>query len=59
MARSWLHGTGYEQARAATPARWSGGTRDWWRVAAVTLNPERDAVVAGAVDGVEKRLRAA
>jgi putative transposase len=35
----------YTQARAAHPARWSGKTRDWSHVGAVTLNPERDAVV--------------
>lgn len=36
----------YLQARARNPARWSGRTRDWSHIAAVTLNPERDAVVA-------------
>lgn len=35
----------YLQARKRNPARWSRGTRDWTPVGAVTLNPERDAVV--------------
>jgi transposase InsO family protein len=49
----------YEHARAANPRRWSGGTRNWRRIAAVTLNPERDTVVAGAVDAADRPLRAA
>lgn len=36
----------YEQARERHPARWSGEIRDWAPIGAVTLNPERDAVVA-------------
>jgi putative transposase len=39
----------YLRARAHNPARWSGGTRDWSHIATVTLNPERDSVVAAAV----------
>lgn len=39
----------YLQARERRPARWSRGTRDWTPVGAVTLNPERDAVVQGHV----------
>jgi len=35
----------YQDARARNPARWSGSTRDWSPVGAVTLNPERDSVV--------------
>jgi len=31
----------YEAARARNPRRWSGGTRNWTPVGAVTLNPER------------------
>jgi putative transposase len=38
----------YQQARQANPRRWSGQTRDWTPVAAVTLNPERDTVVRAA-----------
>lgn len=41
----------YLQARQRHPARWSGGTRDWSHIPAVTLNPERDAVI-------EKEVRA-
>ena len=29
----------YRQARAKRPERWSGDTRDWTPVGAVTLNP--------------------
>src|ERR1700722_10901151 len=32
----------YQRARQSNPRRWSGQTRDWTPVAAVTLNPERD-----------------
>ena len=35
----------YLQARERHPARWSRGTRDWTPIGAVTLNPEREAVV--------------
>jgi transposase InsO family protein len=35
----------YLQARQRHPARWSGNTRNWSPIGAVTLNPERDAVV--------------
>lgn len=38
----------YVQARERNPARWSGRTRDWSHIEAVTLNPERDSVVAAA-----------
>jgi len=36
----------YTQARELSPARWSGRTRNWTPIGAVTLNPERDSVVA-------------
>jgi putative transposase len=35
----------YLKAKQRHPARWSGNTRDWSHIAAVTLNPERDTVV--------------
>ena len=35
----------YQQAKHANPLRWSGGTRNWKPIGAVTLNPERDSVV--------------
>ena len=35
----------YTEARQLNPARWSGDTRDWSYIDAVTLNPERDSVV--------------
>lgn len=31
----------YQQARASTPQRWSGSTRDWSQPGPVTLNPAR------------------
>ena len=36
----------YLQARQRNPARWSGNTRDWSPIGPVTLNPDRDSVVA-------------
>ena len=39
----------YQQARQSNPARWSRQTRNWTPVAAVTLNPERNAVVQAAL----------
>ena len=36
----------YPQAREANPRRWSGPIRNWAPIGAVTLNPERDSVVA-------------
>jgi transposase InsO family protein len=38
----------YQQAREANPRRWSGPTRNWTPIGAVTLNPERDSIVAAA-----------
>jgi putative transposase len=35
----------YRRAREANPRRWSGRTRNWTPISAVTLNPERDSVV--------------
>jgi transposase InsO family protein len=35
----------YIRARALNPARWSGPTRNWSPIGAVTLNPERDYIV--------------
>ena len=36
----------YLEARQRHPARWSRNTRNWSPIRAVTLNPERDAVVS-------------
>jgi hypothetical protein len=38
----------YQRARRRTPARWSRQTRNWTPIAAVTLNPERDATILAA-----------
>ncbi len=35
----------YKQARKQRPERWSGDTRNWKPIGAVTLNPERDCLV--------------
>ena len=35
----------YVQARKVNPARWSGKTRNWAPIGAVTLNPERDSII--------------
>jgi putative transposase len=32
----------YQAARQRMPGRWSGATRNWTPVGAVTLNPERE-----------------
>lgn len=39
----------YREARNLNPARWSRGTRNWSHITAVTLNPERESVVAAAL----------
>ena len=39
----------YQAARERNPRRWSRQTRDWTPIGAVTLNPERQAVVAAAL----------
>ena len=49
----------YLQARQAHPARWSGNTRDWSHVGAVTLNPERDTVVSVAASAQHTQQKAA
>ena len=49
----------YTQAKQRNPARWSGNTRDWSYIGAVTLNPERDAVVAAAVSAQHTQQEAA
>lgn len=49
----------YEQAKARHPARWSGQTRNWTPCQAVTLNPERDHVVADALKGTHTQQKAA
>jgi putative transposase len=36
----------YTQAQQRNPARWSGHTRDWSHIGAVTLNPEHDDMVS-------------
>ena len=49
----------YAQARQRNPARWSGSTRDWSHIGAVTLNPERDAVVNMAASAQHTQHKAA
>jgi transposase InsO family protein len=49
----------YIKARALNPARWSGPTRDWSPAGPVTLNPERDSVVAAHLSTTNKQPLAA
>jgi len=49
----------YVQARERNPARWSGCTRDWTPIGAVTLNPERESVVTMASHATHKQPLAA
>ena len=50
----------HSQALAQTPGKsWSGRTRDWSPIAAVTLNPERDTVVATALHSQDIQPKAA
>ena len=49
----------YTQAKQRNPARWSGDTRDWSHIGAVTLNPERDAVVNMAASAHHTQQKAA
>jgi transposase InsO family protein len=37
----------YTTAKERHPARWSGNTRNWQPIGAVTLNPERDSIISG------------
>ena len=43
----------YQEARQRNPQRWSGSTRNWEPVGAVSLNPERDAVVRAATSEIQ------
>jgi hypothetical protein len=49
----------YCQARERNPHRWSGKTRNWMPIGAVTLNPERDAVVNAHLEALDKQPLAA
>lgn len=49
----------YLKARERNPTRWSGATRDWSPIGAVTLNPERDSVVKTHVAAVNHEPLAA
>jgi transposase InsO family protein len=49
----------YTHARQCNPARWSRQTRDWSVAGPVTLNPERDSVVAAQNNSRDKQSLAA
>ena len=49
----------YLEARARNPARWTGHTRDWSHIGAVTLNPERDCIVKMQSQDIDKQPLAA
>jgi hypothetical protein len=42
----------YQDARSRNPQRWSGQTRNWTPVGAVTLNPERDIIIRAATSHI-------
>ena len=42
----------YQAARSRNPQRWSGQTRNWTPVGAVTLNPERDIIIRAATSQI-------
>jgi putative transposase len=47
------HGV-YVKAKSAHPRRWARHTRNWEPVTVVTLNPERDSVIAAAENALRK-----
>jgi transposase InsO family protein len=49
----------YAEARERHPARWSRHTRNWSPAGPVTLNPEREAVVAMAIGNTNRQPLAA
>lgn len=49
----------YRRAKERNPSRWSGRTRDWSPIDAVTLNPERDATITAAPIAEQKTGAAA
>jgi putative transposase len=49
----------YIKAKESKPSRWSGNTQDWTPVGAVTLNPEREAIVSAAVLKAENKTKEA
>ena len=49
----------YRKARELNPARWSGDTRNWAPIGAVTLNPERDSVIKTHLTGSDIQTLAA
>ena len=49
----------YVCAREANLRRWSGPTRNWTPIGAVTLNPERDSVIDAALARQDKSEQAA
>ncbi|AWB33947.1 hypothetical protein DBV39_09760 [Orrella marina] len=45
----------YQQQKRKNPARWSGQTRNWSPVGAVTLNPEQEAAVKAEIQIKDKK----
>ena len=45
----------YQQSRELNPARWSGNTRNWSPIGAVTLNPERDSIIKAQSAGSDRQ----
>jgi hypothetical protein len=42
----------YQDARQRNPQRWSGSTRNWKPIGAVTVNPERDIIIRAATSQI-------
>ena len=49
----------YTDAKARNPERWSGDTRNWTPIGAVTLNPERESVISNGSGDANTRQNAA
>jgi putative transposase len=49
----------YSEAQQRNPRRWSGNTRNWTPVAAVTLNPERETVIAAKLRSADENRQTA
>jgi hypothetical protein len=43
----------YQDERQRNPQRWSGSTRNWKPVGAVTLNPKRDIIIRAATSQIQ------
>ena len=49
----------YQEAKERHPRRWSGPTRNWSPITAVTLNPERETAISAALDPSTEKQKSA